>query len=154
MDNLTPTDIGIAPVPGRAAEAEPLALPVESPEKAAHTAAQWGLASLLVSSVSLLLAPLMILIVLALSLGRSTVEDWDTGSRVAACVLLIGALFGLGLLGLFSLAFALTGLGWARARKLPLVLHVPGAVFGFIGLFCWVLVAVAVFLTVPSIWGR
>ncbi len=154
MDNLSPTDVGIAPVPVRAKEADPMALPVQSPEPAAHTAAHWGLASLLLSGVSLLLAPLMILIVLALALNRSEVYSWDTASHVAACVLLIGALFGLGLLGLFALAFALAGLGWARARKLPLALHVPGAVLGFVGLFCWLLVAVAVFLTVPSIWER
>lgn len=154
MNDLNPTDVRIAAAPGRVKEADALALPAESPERAAHTAAQWARAALLTSGVALLMAPLMMFIDLALALNHSTVVWWDTPLRVAACILFIAGLFGLGLLSLFSLVFALMGLGWAKARKLPVVLHLPGAVLGVVGLGCWVLVAVAVFFTVPSVWAR
>jgi hypothetical protein len=154
MNNHNPTDVGIAAAPGRAEQSEQMALPVESPDRAAQTAAQWGLAALLTSGVSLLMAPLLVFIDRALALNQFTVVWWDTPSRVAACVLLIAAVFVLGPLSVFSLVFALMGLGWARARRLPVVLHMPGVVLGVVTLGCWLVAAVAVFFTIPSVWGR
>jgi hypothetical protein len=104
----------------------------------ASAAAQWGLASLLLSGLMLLLVPLAGTILTLIPMSIASVSFWDRESITAASILMMVVIFGLTGLSVFTLVYGLAGWYWAATRRLPRALHVVGSVLGITGVLCWV----------------
>jgi hypothetical protein len=99
--------------------------------------AQWGLASLLLSAVVLVLMPLLTVIATLIPMSVATVHFWGRGALVAASILLVLSGVAMAAVSLFALVFALASWSSARSRRLPQALQVAGTVLGGVALLCW-----------------
>jgi hypothetical protein len=115
-------------------------------------ALQWGLASLLYSSLLLLLVPLGLLVLLVVPMFAEINPTWDTGGRIVSTLLIpLGTLL-FDVLAMVSLVFGLAGLRVARARKQPAVLQSAGLLLGLGAVLGWVMNSVAAVMVLNSIW--
>jgi hypothetical protein len=133
---------------------EPLTVQAADPANGAtpaSAAAQWGLASMLLSCLVLLLVPLVGIVWTLIPMSIATVSFWDRSAITAASILMMLAVFGLTVLSVFTLIYGLAGWHWAATRKLPRALHVAASVVGIVGLLGWLPVLVITFVTAMSL---
>lgn len=112
---------------------------VEDGHLAETPAADWGLASLLLGSVLLLMAPLLLLVVAqGLPLGYPL---WTTGELRLAIYLMQVAVSFMLLLCVVALVCGLKALRSATAQGRPLGLPTSGAVVCLVAAVLWIMVA-------------
>jgi hypothetical protein len=111
----------------------------------AAVSAQWGLASLLLCGLVLLMVFLASAIAAVIPISVQVVNFWDTPARIAASVIIIALGVVFTAFSLFAVVFALAGLTWAGARDQPRPLHVAATAVGLLALVCWIVTTVACF---------
>jgi hypothetical protein len=136
------------------AGAAPLAVqPAETEVRLAGSdALQWGLASLLYSSLLVLLVPLGLLVLLVVPMFAEVNPSWDATGRFVTTILLPSGTLLFDVLALVSPVFGVAGLRVARARRQPAVLQAAGLLLGLGAVLGWVMNTVAALFVLISIW--
>jgi hypothetical protein len=108
-------------------------------------AGQWGLASLLMSLVVLLLVPLFLLVFLLLTMWIWDKTFFDAASMKLTSVASTIIVLGLVGLGLFSFLFGIIGMVSAMVRGQPGGLAVAGSIVSLVALVLAIILMMATF---------
>jgi len=112
-------------------------------------AAEWGLASLLMGSVFMLLCPLTLLVWASVISVHE--KRWDKPSVNTICTALIVTEFGVLVLILVGVVFGLVGWSTARTERAPAALPVAGTMLGLMTLLFWIIILASSFITSHSL---